>query len=504
MFADEDQNNSNKKSPLGQFLKHVFHFAWWKVGLVCLVLAGLAAYPILTNLLRSSVVATVQAEQMILPSGAAIINSSAASDSRAVKLSQNGASLTGSVNLPASATSMTISARGDSCQQGWPTLSASVDGAPVIASDLISSSNWRGYSVKVSLKSTAHNLKITDTSAQACRSLYVDDIVFYGPTAAAPEPAVSFSATPAAVTTGSASNLTWNSTNASSCKASSAWTGNQPLSGSFSTGALNTTEMYSLTCSGVGGKATAIATVTVTPAATASGNPTCQSVIIPAYFAPSANGDPWFNAIGDIPGVGALVANPDNGPGTVVDTTYQAAIENARAAGIAVYGYVDTNRTADSIASVEANINTWKKFYNVTDIFFDNVPTGIAEEVYYQTLSTYVHQQTPGSQTILNTSAVPDQSYMNAGDIIVTYDGDYNSYQDTSFPSWVGNYSASRFYNIIYNVPDQTIMQNVLDEAQTNNVSYVYATNAGATDTFGTLPPYLSVESKWVESNCAQ
>jgi len=503
MFADENQN-PNRKSPLSQFLKIIFHFAWWEISLVGLVLAGLAAYLILASLVKSSVVATVQAEQMILSSGATIISSNDASGGRAVKLTGNGASLTGSVDLPNNADSMRITTRGDNCQQGWPTLSASIDGSPVMASDLISSSNWQGYSVKVSLKSTAHSLKITDTANPACRSLYVDDIVFYGPTAVAPMPAVSFSATPAAVTTGAASTLTWNSTNASSCKASSAWTGRQPLSGSFSTGALNTTEMYSLTCSGVGGKATAIATVTVTPAATTSGFPTCQSVIIPAYFAPNASGTPWFSAIKAIPGVGTVIANPANGPGTAVDPNYQNVIENARATGIAVYGYVDTNRTADSLASVEANINTWKKLYNVTDIFFDNVATGIVEEAYYQTLSTYVHQQTPGSQTILNVGAVPDQSYMNAGDIIVTYDGDYNSYQDTSFPSWVGNYSASRFYNIIYNVPDQAIMENVLDEAQANNVSYVYATNTNATDAFSTLPPYLSAESKWVEANCAQ
>jgi hypothetical protein len=140
----------------------------------------------------------------------------------------------------------------------------------------------------------------------------------------------------------------------------------------------------------------------------------------------------------------------------------------------------------------------------VTDIFFDNVTTGVASEPYYQTLTTYVHQQTSGAQTILNPGTIPDQSYMNAGDIIVTFEGDYKTYQNASFPAWINNYAASRFYNIVYNVPDQAFMNNVLDQAETNNVSYVYITNTSPPNPFDALPPYLLSEAKSVEANCAQ
>ncbi len=80
----------------------------------------------------------------------------------------------------------------------------------------------------------------------------------------APAPTVSLLASPSTVANGSSSTLSWSSTNATSCAASGAWSGNQALSGSYSTGALKASATYVLTCSGTGGSAAQSATVTVT------------------------------------------------------------------------------------------------------------------------------------------------------------------------------------------------------------------------------------------------
>jgi hypothetical protein len=66
-------------------------------------------------------------------------------------------------------------------------------------------------------------------------------------------PTVTFTASPASVASGSASTLTWSSTNATSCTASGGWSGTQPVSGTQSTGALTMPNAYSLACSGPGG-----------------------------------------------------------------------------------------------------------------------------------------------------------------------------------------------------------------------------------------------------------
>ncbi len=76
-------------------------------------------------------------------------------------------------------------------------------------------------------------------------------------------PLVTLTAYPAVVPSGGASTLTWSSTNASSCTASTGWSGTQTTGGTQSTGALSATTAYSLTCTGNGGTSN-VSTATVT------------------------------------------------------------------------------------------------------------------------------------------------------------------------------------------------------------------------------------------------
>ena len=78
-----------------------------------------------------------------------------------------------------------------------------------------------------------------------------------------PAPTVTLSANPTSIAAGQTSALTWSSTNATSCTASGAWTGNQALTGTTSV-TLNQNSTYNIACTGAGGIANASATVTVT------------------------------------------------------------------------------------------------------------------------------------------------------------------------------------------------------------------------------------------------
>jgi hypothetical protein len=180
-----------------------------------------------------------------------------------------------------------------------------------------------------------HALSVTDTAANSCRTLYVDEIVFVGPPPAAPT--ISLSATPTSIAAGAASTLTWSTTGATASTASGPWSGSEPAAGSASTGALSANATYTLSCTGIGGSAAASATVTVTPATQSA--KVCESMAIPAYFYPTAGGL-WNTASAAEPGVGIMVANVANGPGTAVNSDYTAAIAQARVAGVQVFGYV--------------------------------------------------------------------------------------------------------------------------------------------------------------------
>ena len=95
-----------------------------------------------------------------------------------------------------------------------------------------------------------------------------------------PAPTCSISANPASISNGQYSTLTWNSTNATSCTASNAWSGIKSLSGTQYV-APSSDSTYTLNCSGIGESVTCSASVSVTanpaPTCSISANPTTVS-----------------------------------------------------------------------------------------------------------------------------------------------------------------------------------------------------------------------------------
>ncbi len=85
-------------------------------------------------------------------------------------------------------------------------------------------------------------------------------------------PTVTLTATPTSIAAGQNATLTWNSTNATSCTASGAWSGTKGVSGSTTSTALTANSSFSLACTGAGGTASASAAVTVAPASTSGGS----------------------------------------------------------------------------------------------------------------------------------------------------------------------------------------------------------------------------------------
>lgn len=82
----------------------------------------------------------------------------------------------------------------------------------------------------------------------------------------APAPQVSLTANPTSIAYEASSQLTWNSTNATSCTGQGDWSGNKPLTGTQSTGSLTSNKTYTLRCTNTDGVA-ASSTATVQVAA---------------------------------------------------------------------------------------------------------------------------------------------------------------------------------------------------------------------------------------------
>ena len=105
-------------------------------------------------------------------------------------------------------------------------------------------------------------------------TIYVDDVavgtslasVIPGGGSTPPPPTVTLTANPTTINSGQSSTLTWSSTNATSCSATtpSGWTSSTATSGTQSVSPTTTTT-YTITCTGTGGSTPATATVTVNP-----------------------------------------------------------------------------------------------------------------------------------------------------------------------------------------------------------------------------------------------
>jgi hypothetical protein len=225
----------------------------------------------------------------------------------------------------------------------------------------------------------------------------------------------------------------------------------------------------------------------------------CQKMVIPAYFNPGAA---WTQAISGGSSVGIMIMNPNSGPGTRRDASYAAYVNSAKATGVKVLGYVHTSYGARNAGIVRAEVDLYKTWYGVTDVFFDETSGDTGHLGYYQSLANYVHT-TPGSTVMLNPGTVPDESYMNVGDIVAIFESDYAAYTHWQAPSWVNNYPSSKIYNLVYGAPNATAMANALALARNRNAGYAYVTNDVLPNPWDTLPSYFSSELTQLAQSCS-
>lgn len=83
------------------------------------------------------------------------------------------------------------------------------------------------------------------------------------PPAESADPSVSFTSAEDVVDSGDSVLLSWNAQNVDSCVASGGWSGNRGVQGSANVGPLDASTTFSLTCSGDGGSAVAMLSVSV-------------------------------------------------------------------------------------------------------------------------------------------------------------------------------------------------------------------------------------------------
>lgn len=224
----------------------------------------------------------------------------------------------------------------------------------------------------------------------------------------------------------------------------------------------------------------------------------CGSMVIPAYFYP---GQLWDQATAGAPTVGTMIMNPASGPGASSNSDYVAAVSKAQTAGIKVIGYVHTSYGLRDAAVVKSEIDAYKSWYGVSGIFLDEVASGAAIIPYYQDLADYI-RATAGALVMLNPGTIPAEGYMNVGDVVVVFEGTYNTYKTWVKPSWTANYPAAKFAHLVYAASGSSAMRNAIKWSHQRNAGNVYVTNDVLSNPWDSLPAYWSTELNELKKSC--
>lgn len=209
--------------------------------------------------------------------------------------------------------------------------------------------------------------------------------------------------------------------------------------------------------------------------------PAPTPIVVPFYVYPGAAWTALANA--KLPPGSIAVINPDSGPGSASDPNYVSGIKNLQAAGLKVLGYVATGYAGIdnkvTLAYAEAQCASYKTWYGVDGIFFDEMGTLAS---FYSALQSYV-KQTLGMEI---TFGNPGTSSSLVGTFDVT-----NVYEGGGLPhnSNFSVYKSSQVSFIAYGVSsiDTTALSSILP-----SVSYFYLTNLSGSNPYDALPSYLS------------
>ena len=210
-------------------------------------------------------------------------------------------------------------------------------------------------------------------------------------------------------------------------------------------------------------------------------------VIIPLYTYPGSAWASVIQAKTAHPHVPIIaVINPDNGPGASLDQNYASGIQALRSAGITVLGYVYTGYAARPAASVIADIDSYKGWYNVSGIFLDQMSNAVGHEGYYSSLNTYA-KSLGFALTVGNPGANTIPSYVGTVDMMIIY-------ESAGLPSlsalagWHTDYAKSNFATISYGI--SSVNQTFIASAS-KYAGYVYLTSGNLPNPYGSLPSYF-------------
>src|SRR3989454_7977751 len=227
------------------------------------------------------------------------------------------------------------------------------------------------------------------------------------------------------------------------------------------------------------------ATARISFAATSS-----SGIVIPLYTYPTDGS--WaatFQARSAHPNVPIItVINPNNGPGGSSDSNYVQGVKDFQAAGIIVLGYVATGYASQLISSLESQASSYKNWYSLNGIMFDEMSSVQGNENYYSTLDTYV-KSLGMTMTMGDPGTSVPNSYIGILDSLCIF-------EQGGLPtlSYLSSYSGHQKSNFAYIGLSVSTLNTSYEASSSNYVQWIYITDAGGGNPYNVLPSYFMNE----------
>jgi Spherulation-specific family 4 len=212
-----------------------------------------------------------------------------------------------------------------------------------------------------------------------------------------------------------------------------------------------------------------------------------DGIIVPLYSYP---GPTWQSVIRTKeanPLVPILaVINPANGPGTSPDPNYVESINRLRSVGVTVLGYIHTSYGARLQYAVIADIDAYRRWYDLNGILFDEMSSATGFESYYSSLNEYT-KSLGYSLTVGNPGTAVPLSYVGTMDVLCIYENVGLPLLHELFSRTVAHHK-SKFASVSIGVGT---LDAVFVSAASKYVRWIYVTDANLPNPYNVLPSYF-------------
>jgi hypothetical protein len=224
---------------------------------------------------------------------------------------------------------------------------------------------------------------------------------------------------------------------------------------------------------------------------------------VPSYFYPDCDWNAsclWRQLEDGAPAVGLAVINPGvytlpdpridpRARAVFDDDRYRRQVQSARARGIVVLGYVPTHWAARDLFLVKDDIEVLYRLAPLDGIFVDEVPNRDCRALaYFAEIGDHVRGHGGLGVVALNPGATTQECYMSEADVVVNFEGSYDSYLRWAPAGWERLYPATRFWHLVHDTRTEAAMHDAVRLSEARGAGWIYVTPDHLPNPWDALP----------------